>query len=1340
LIATADTGTDRWVPWRAGIANVWRYHDEVFAFHRGRLLLRGPNGSGKSKALELLLPFLFDANLRANRLSTFGTGDRTMHWNLMGEGSSGKTRIGFVWLEFRRLDPEAGERWFTCGARLSATSNTTNVDPSYFTTAARIGAPDGLALLDDARHPVTRAALEDALTGTGQVYPSASEYRAALRSTLFDGVAEARYDALITALLQLRTPKLSQRLDPALLSDLLSRALPTLAQSQVSELAEGFERLDRQREQLAALDREVSAARLIADRQNRYARRVLRAAAAGVISRTTKLDDVTKQARASAAALEQANAQATAVATDREVAETTATTAQARIEGLQESDNYRAGAQLDELRRRAEHLGADAGRAHDRHTKATRTATLEQERATEAALQRDRVAQLTQTAEQHLVVATARAGLAFAIDSGEVDTAHPSSTRSLVRATVEARRTQLEEVRTALHAHERAITRRSDAEGDLDEARSALARCTDALTDTRAQLAEADSDQRARLAGWASTCRELRIDDVPGLLECTTDEAAVAAFVEPLIRSAREYLTLHQERLDVRRDGVDGERQAAQDELSELRNAREIPPPPPRTRTVNRAGAPGAPFWQLVDFAADVTAERAAGVEAALEASGLLDAWVGPNGIPVLKGHDTFAEPGLLPPVGGPTLSAVLVPDPHAPVPTARITALLARIAFGERLPPTHPAAIAADGSWRLGTATGSWAKASAGHIGAEARARSRATRMAEIEAGLAELDRQRAAIEAESAELAARRARLDAETAARPDHRLQRDAAVAVDRAEAQEAAADTRVGEAGARLRERERTVDAAFRALAAVAARHRLPTEEAALDELSHALQGFADAASAWLERRQDLGHATASATEAQGRAVEAEAAKHGAAIEARQADEAATTHAARVAAIEDTVGVEYREVLDAIAKARAERDAATQTAKRLESEQLELQRRIGVLENKTNADGAARESAAADRDVAGDRFRRLGSTSFPSDAGIDLDLRDDDRVRATLDAARAIAARWPGESYDPSSVSKAYSSLSDAVHQGRESLADRVDLVDEADEDVHVLRAVVHGVGMGAGDLHRLIQRDAERAREDITAAERDLFDRTLTGDTRRHLADRIRAAGDLVDSMNARLERVRTASDVRVRLVWQVKPELPSGTKHARDLLLVDPARLSEADRNALHEFFRERIDAARVADTSTGWEQQLAEVFDYTRWHQFLVKVDRGKGDGWQAMTSRLHGALSGGEKAIALHLPLFAAVAAHYQSLPNAPRLILLDEVFVGVDVTNRGQVFDLLASLDLDLVLTSDHEWCTYAELDGIAIHQLMTGADDDAVTTARFVWDGRRTEPADLTLLPT
>ena len=78
-------------------------------------------------------------------------------------------------------------------------------------------------------------------------------------------------------------------------------------------------------------------------------------------------------------------------------------------------------------------------------------------------------------------------------------------------------------------------------------------------------------------------------------------------------------------------------------------------------------------------------------------------------------------------------------------------------------------------------------------------------------------------------------------------------------------------------------------------------------------------------------------------------------------------------------------------------------------------------------------------------------------------------------------------------------------------------------------------------------------------------------------------------------------------------------------------------------------------------------------------------------------------------------------------EAAPTGPRVILLDEVFVGVDTTNRGQIFALLSALDLDLLLTSDHEWCTYAELSGNGIHQILTGDEDDAVTTARFTWMG-------------
>ena len=67
-------------------------------------------------------------------------------------------------------------------------------------------------------------------------------------------------------------------------------------------------------------------------------------------------------------------------------------------------------------------------------------------------------------------------------------------------------------------------------------------------------------------------------------------------------------------------------------------------------------------------------------------------------------------------------------------------------------------------------------------------------------------------------------------------------------------------------------------------------------------------------------------------------------------------------------------------------------------------------------------------------------------------------------------------------------------------------------------------------------------------------------------------------------MNGHLERVRTASKVAVQLVWDVRPDLPDSTRTARQLLLKDPGRVTETDREALHAFFRTRA-LATLYDT-----------------------------------------------------------------------------------------------------------------------------------------------------------
>ncbi|MFJ1548485.1 TIGR02680 family protein [Streptomyces sp. NPDC088246] len=1353
----AQARRSRWQPHRAGILNVWRYYDETFTFHQGRLLLRGQNGSGKSKALELLLPFLFDASLRPNRLSTFGGSERTMHWNLLGEGASGKTRVGYVWLEFRRTGDDGEDRWFGCGARLQASVHTSGVHTAYFTTGSRIARPGGLSLVNEAGQPLTRAALAEALRDHGDVHASAADYRTAVRRELFAGMGEQRYESLLSALLQLRQPKLSERLDPSLLSTLLSRALPPLGEGEIAELAEGFERLDRQREHLKRLDDEVAAAETVASRQRGYARRVLRAASATLISATTEMDNLTRIARLSAEEHAKAQEEREVAEVRREEQARRAHALEETIEGLRDSDAYRHGEELDRLRRRVEETAADARRQRATARTGRNRAEEDRRRADEAAGHAHALDEHAREAAEGAHRSARAAGLESVhheanalLDavrppsgtavprtgtgpsqalpaSGETGENRARQARRLLRGAVTARRQQVDLVMEAMGGHDRAVRDRVAAEEALEQTRARLAEAIAGRDEAVHAWDDALSVQAGRLRVWAEGCTELRIADPEELSARAASETEVAALVEAGARPVEQEIAEHEATGRAARRNLLNERDGLARETERLRQETDLPPSAPFTRTADRAVMAGAPLYRLVAFREDVPLAVQAAVEAALEASGLLDAWVGPDGGLTMPGHDTRVEAALALPAPGPSLLEVLRPEEGIPVPAETVTRLLAGVAYGAWLPGRHPAAVSADGAWRLAFATGTWSKPEPAHIGALARQRARHRRIGELTDRIAGTHASLAALDDRLRALAARRDRLDDERAARPDHRELDQRRRAWDRAEDQVAARDDAVRDAAERLERTETEVAAALRVLSRRAAEHGLPTDSGRLRELSRAIDTFRDTADLWVDAR--LG-AMAVADRARQLAAQADRSYRDA-EEQNTAATAAETEAegvrVRLEAVEATVGEDYRQVVARVAEARSALHRCRDEAERTGELLLRLEGRIGELRAVSERDAEGREHAVDARDGAARRFRHLCLTGLAEDAGIVLELGAEGGAKAILEAARAAAATWSGVPHAPRNLGDAATRLSEAVHEARRHLGARADLDLEPDEDIQLFTATLDGVRVGATGLFSELTQERDRSRDDITGAERRLFDQILTGDIRRHLAARIRQAGELVDRMNGHLERVRTASRVAVQLVWQIRPDLPEGTRTARELLLKDPGRVTDTDREALHAFFRARIEEAKSSDTAASWEEQLGEVLDYTAWHQFTVRLDRANGAGWQPLTKKLHGALSGGEKAIALHLPLFAAVSAHYEAVPQAPRPILLDEVFVGVDTVNRGQVFALLTALDLDLMLTSDHEWCTYGELPGIAVHQLLTGTDDDAVTSARFVWNG-------------
>ncbi len=1338
---------DRWQPTRAGILNVWRYFEEVFRFHRGRLLLRGPNGSGKSKALELLLPYLFDASLRASRLSTFGGSERTMHWNLMSDGYGLTTRVGYVWLEFGRTGAGGSPEWFTCGARLSASTNSRHVEPTYFTTGQRVGLPDGLSLVKDGNVPLTRADLVAALGAAGAVHSTPGRYRRAVRETLFRGVTEEQYEALIATLLQLRTPKLSEHLDPDSLSEVLSKALPPIDQQDLAEIAEGFEKLDRRRERLQRLDQEVAAAGRLADRQRRYARRVLRRAAAELVSATTQLDNVTRDARASRAEHDRVVADLGAVTGRLGAIDGEQHGTEQAILGLQDSDAYKQGRELDRLREQTRSAAVAADRARGAAVRRATDAVRDEQdvgaRREDEAVAAAAAARSGQETGQLAL----RAGLGAAVQP--LGDEPVERARTLLRGMVTTREHQLGEVRQALDRHERAVQVRTGADGRLATRRGDAEAAAAALAERDAERDTALAELREAVAGWAGGCRELPLRDrVADLVDLAADEQLLLDVVADLAASVREAIAGDQARLRAERDTVRARREPLVAEKQRLHREETVAPAPPPYRTADRTDRPGAPLWRLLDWRPGVDERHQARVEAALEAAGLLDAWVRPDGTVDVDvdaagsasgGHDTYLAAALAAPAPGGTLLDVLAvesgPDREGGVPGAAVHALLRGVGYGATA-AGHPVAVGADGSWRLGPAYGSWDKPDAAYIGATARERTRQRRLAELAAAIADLDAALRRIAEDLGVLDGRREAVDAELAARPPHRALRAADEAVRQAAHRMASLRDLVAEAERELAEAEAAVRAAVRALTLLASRHGLPTVGADLDQLAEALRTLRNAAESWLADRSRQEAAASRRADAADRADRSRALAEEAADTADTVQQAADGLTARLGAVERSIGAEYRAVLDEVDRLRRHAAALKDETRALGTRRDALHRLVGELTTAVRRAEEDRGRATDTRDEAVRGLTRLAGL-VGGEGAVRTDLGALGPVTATLQVARQLAEELASTPYESRHLKSDEAQLADLLHDIRESLAGYADLSMEPDElcDVQVVSALVDGLPTAPSQLVARLSAERDETAAQLTEEERRLFDRTLTGDTRRQVADRIRQADALVRQTSTQLEQVRTVSGLRVRLVWEVDPELAASLRQARDLLLRDPARLSAEERDALHDFFRARIDEVRTAGTAEGWEQQLTQVLDYRRWHRFVVQM-RGPGGEWVTVTRRQHGAKSGGEKAIVLHLPLFAAAAAHYRAAPSAPRLILLDEVFIGVDQVNRGQLLDVLAAFDLDLMLTSDQEWCTYPELDGIAIHQMITGAEDgdDAVTTARFVWTGTRLRPAD------
>ncbi|WP_067865692.1 SbcC/MukB-like Walker B domain-containing protein [Nocardia shimofusensis] len=618
-------GGVRFVPARAGIINLWDYRDQEFCFADGRLVLRGPNGSGKTKALEVLFPFVLDGRIEPRRLNPFAGEERTMKSNLLYRKQD--SAYSYVWMEFargRRDDPEV----VTVGIGMRATRSSDKVTRWYFVADGRVGVDFSLLGPDD--RPLTRKQLAEEI-GADSIVDRPVDYRAAIDARMF-GLGVQRYDQLINLILTLRRPQLAKNLDPRGLSQALTGGLRPLDDQLVLDAARSFSDMEEVGRTLTGLVHADTATRAFVDVYRRYLAVQARTEVEQVGAR---LDAVTHASTALFAATElRRRREAERAAAEARADDADRAYEQARTdrEALQRSGAYEGKQQLDDLADAVRRLESSAAVHRDKAVAAQKTVDQRAQEAerTHAAV-RESVEALT-LAEDSTRAAAEEAGINWAAP----EHARGEALTAAVRARAEERDADLRATRAAR-------TRLDAARAERERAERLTHRTTTARDTATAELARAEADvelartrHAAALRDWQAEHRELYAPLGPGLVDALTsasaDSGATTSPAELLAeRTAPLSEELRERRLAARARAVAAESVLADltAESDRLRGEFDCSPTPATDPAADVPGRTGFPLWRLIQFGDNVTEESAAGIEAALEAAGILDARVG---------------------------------------------------------------------------------------------------------------------------------------------------------------------------------------------------------------------------------------------------------------------------------------------------------------------------------------------------------------------------------------------------------------------------------------------------------------------------------------------------------------------------------------------------------------------------------------------------------------------------------------------------------------------------------------------------------------------------------------
>jgi len=1333
----------RWKMNCMGFLNFWLYDEQEFPFSDGKLLLRGSNGSGKSITTQSFIPFILDGNRSPERLDPFGSRDRKMDYYML-ESRGEDVSTGYLYLEFK-LDGQ--ELYRTVGIGLRAQKGKTM---SFWGFCLKDGRRIGYDLLlykevGNIRIPLTKTDLKKEFDPDCFV-ESGKAYMEMVNRYLFGFQRLEQYDQFIRLQIQVRAPKLSKEFNPTKVYQILNNSLQTLSNDDLRAMVDAMENLDEIQNRLESYRDGLKDAAAIKREYDRYNQFMLG-------QKAIRYDKIRRQVKNHFKNLDQREREVsdiTADLTTQEQLYQTAVVTQECLEteqvSLGDTDLQNAIARLDQLKTELRDLETDQKaeeEALEKCREQSNTAYQNQKKVQEelemqevelASLQRD----LTEYQEDFM---WERHGTYL---TDVIKARNPSLLREFedaaeyVRSAIKSAQKSLEGQRQAQDQYsleeekwQREAVKRDQAGEEVKQARTVEDQERDNLIEAFYQAAsqnrelQLESDVLKQLTNLITNYRGMQEDkEMTGLLS----------------RLEKQYRNqLEQGKLTADQQYKDQDvlyRQAAAD-LAELKQYQELPPTRSEKQQAARtalkaAGVPFKSFYETVDFAKGLTGSERAILEAQLWEMGILDALVIPEAsreqAKVLLGD--YHEKYVLPEADGSVekLFGRLILEPVDEGFRQVAGQMLNHLADEENA----SVLLAADGRFRHGLIAGhSLGEAQALYIGSETRKenhRRQIIRQEQIAAQLKEILREK---KNQIQHWADRLTTLSREWQQMPmsDDLLQAiqlslECTVKLNKHqeilqqyEAEKNQAHERLMKANQEVLNTcqglpyQRTLKA-YREADQAAAGYL-----AGMNRVRQVLAQWQHLKDMDVMTRDRIEQLEEQVDECHGRLQRICLSRQKKSVDLEIQEQF----------VNSPENLERKERLtqiqEQLKELKQEIPILFGTIERLKERKHNVETEIVRLKEEQQVNIETENTAR----ICYEEEKGLGFVSLPEGA-------EDSILKAAIQCLR--------EGDRLRDADEMYTILSRSYAQHSNNLTAYQPMFEECFERTHgylrarfCIRFTWDGQKFSLYEFIDYIKSLISDTELLILDEDRKLFEDILADTLVQKLNNRIIESRRWIKDMSALMQEMDTSMGLKFSLNWKSRAKDDNEeleTDELEKLFSRDRNLLTESDKERVSRHFRMKIqNVKRVLEENqelVNYADLVRDALDYRKWFEFKMSFTK-PGKDKKELTNSVFNQFSGGEKAMAMYVPLFAAVSAHYQMAePGSPYIIALDEAFAGVDEKNINEMFDLVEKLKFGYIMNSQALWGCYESVKALSICQLEADSGQNMVFVIPHLWNGR------------